>query len=195
MEAMAHRGEDPAPEGAATATARSRQVTPEVRAAFVDLYTEQYRAIRAYLRRRTSDLATADDLTAEVFRVAWEHTADGVPSVGWLFVTARYLLANARRSAATVAKTQHRATSEASRQEFPGATRDAHDLPEDLRVLGALNALPESHREVLRLRYWEELGGAEAATALGCTPAAWWVRLHRARAAFADAYAAMEESS
>ena len=55
-----------------------------------------------------------------------------------------------------------------------------------------LDALPEAAREVLMLPYWDGLPAAEAGRVLGCSAAAVWVRLHRARAAFAAAW--QEES-
>ena len=50
----------------------------------------------------------------------------------------------------------------------------------------ALQALPDTAREVLVLTYWDGLPAAEAGRVLGCSTAAVWVRLHRARRLFAD---------
>ncbi|HEU4558721.1 MAG TPA: sigma-70 family RNA polymerase sigma factor [Longimicrobium sp.] len=51
------------------------------------------------------------------------------------------------------------------------------------RVRAAIDRLPETHRTVLVLRDIEELSTDEAAQALGITPGAVKVRLHRARQA------------
>ncbi|HEX9642016.1 MAG TPA: sigma-70 family RNA polymerase sigma factor [Candidatus Krumholzibacteria bacterium] len=53
-------------------------------------------------------------------------------------------------------------------------------------VLGKIDQLPETHRNVLMLRDIEELSGAEAAQALGISPNAVKVRLHRARMALRE---------
>ena len=50
-------------------------------------------------------------------------------------------------------------------------------------VRAAIDRLPESYRTVLLLRDIEELSTEETAQALGCTPVAVKVRLHRARQA------------
>ena len=46
-------------------------------------------------------------------------------------------------------------------------------------------SLSETDQEVLRLVAWDELSAAEGAQVLDCTPAAFRVRFHRARRAFA----------
>jgi DNA-directed RNA polymerase specialized sigma24 family protein len=56
-------------------------------------------------------------------------------------------------------------------------------------VLAALGMLSASDQEVLRLIAWEELKPAACALALGCSRAAFDVRLHRARARFEGALA------
>jgi RNA polymerase sigma-70 factor (ECF subfamily) len=53
------------------------------------------------------------------------------------------------------------------------------------RVRDAIDRLPDSYRTVLLLRDIEELDTAEAARALGLTPNAVKIRLHRARQALA----------
>ena len=71
----------------------------------IDAESEQrYRRLfdrhRAYCRRRT-DAATASDASAETFAVAWrrlEDVPDGDAALGWLYGTARRVLANEFRS-------------------------------------------------------------------------------------------------
>ena len=60
-----------------------------------------------------------------------------------------------------------------------------HDGP----AFAALASLPPADQELLRLVAWEELGNQEIAVVLGVTPNAVAIRLHRARARFADALA------
>jgi RNA polymerase sigma-70 factor (ECF subfamily) len=56
----------------------------------------------------------------------------------------------------------------------------------DAHVYEALRALRPRDREVLILSAWDELGAAEAAEVLGCSPTAYRIRLHRARRRFAQ---------
>jgi len=130
----------------------------------------QLGAVTAYARRRGS--ADADALAAEVMTIAWRRLAD-LPADDarpWLYATARNLLFSERRRAArtaAVAEPEHAAEPELA------------ELDPDLaRALESLSALD---REALLLIAWEELTPSEAASALGINPAAFRVRLLRAR--------------
>ena len=74
-------------------------------------------------------------------------------------------------------------------ESFSGWAAQADRLLEDKQtrqvVRAAIAELPETHRAVLILRDIEELTTEEAATALGVTPNAVKIRLHRARQALA----------
>jgi DNA-directed RNA polymerase specialized sigma24 family protein len=57
-------------------------------------------------------------------------------------------------------------------------------------MVTALGHLSEGQREVLRLAAWEGMDARRAAAALGCSPAAYTLRLHRARRRLAKELAA-----
>jgi DNA-directed RNA polymerase specialized sigma24 family protein len=59
----------------------------------------------------------------------------------------------------------------------------------DRPAFAALGALSPADQEILRLVAWEELGNQAIAAVLGITPNAVAIRLHRARARFAEALA------
>jgi RNA polymerase sigma-70 factor, ECF subfamily len=140
-------------------------------ARFERIYREYADEVHAYARRR-SDAATADEVVADVFLVAWRRL-EQVPSEGlpWLLGVARRVLANRRRSA-------RRASALSERLVGNQATGQP---PEDLGLVSALSALPERDREVLLLIAWEGLSQAEVAEVLSIRRAAVATRLHRAR--------------
>ena len=72
-----------------------------------------------------------------------------------------------------------------------GGRRHADRAGEDLDgpAFHALASLPPADQELLRLVAWEELGNQQIAAVLEITPNAVAIRLHRARARFADALA------
>jgi DNA-directed RNA polymerase specialized sigma24 family protein len=69
MEAIAEPTVGTAADGATQSGGRA-VVSPGVRARFVTLYTCEYPRIVAYARRRTGDPQSAEDVAAEVFRIA-----------------------------------------------------------------------------------------------------------------------------
>jgi RNA polymerase sigma-70 factor (ECF subfamily) len=136
--------------------------------------------VLAYLLHRT-DRDTAQDVLQEVFVTAFRkaHTVPD-PPLGWLFGTARRLLANTARGARRRDQLAQRVAESAS-------TTDDIELAE-LRGAFAttLTALSTADREVLTLSAWYHLTPDEAAQALGCSPSAYAVRLHRARKRLAE---------
>jgi RNA polymerase sigma factor (sigma-70 family) len=144
---------------------------------FTDLYRAYYGQVLRFIARRVDRDDQAEDLVAEVFRVAWVKTAQGeVLSPGWLFVTARNVIGNYRRSLQRGDAAYRRAAIAFSAGEAPGA-------PAGL-VADVLERLPEAQRDILVYRYWDDLEPREIAALAGISVPAVWVRLHRARQAF-----------
>jgi RNA polymerase sigma-70 factor (ECF subfamily) len=143
------------------------------------LYERHAPAVFRYLARRAGPPA-AEDLLSEVFiaalsassRVAAHDSGSALP---WLYGIGLNVLHRHFRQ-----------------QSAPGVTRDFGmdwDAVDDRldawaergRLRAALAVLTDSDRELLLLVGWEGLSRAEAATALGISPGAARVRLHRAR--------------
>jgi RNA polymerase sigma-70 factor, ECF subfamily len=155
-------------------------VDPQTR--FEQLYRTYGDRVHAYALRR-SNSATADDVTAEVFLIAWRRL-DHVPDepFPWLLAVARRVLANRRRAEGRAAALNER---------LAGSYRPSEPahVAVDERVFRALSVLRESDRELLLLTAWEGLGQAEVAEALALRRGTVAVRLHRARQRFAEALA------
>ncbi len=133
-------------------------------------------AVTAYARRRGS--RDADGIAAEAMSIAWRRLAD-VPRddpLPWLYATARNLLLAERRATSRVAASE------------PEPSVPAPDLQElDVQLDRALRSLRPTDREALLLVAWEDLAPTQAARALGLNPAAFRVRLLRARRRLRDA--------
>src|SRR5262249_30087688 len=137
------------------------------RRVLLDNWFRQYSGrVLSYLLHRT-DPQTAQDVLQEVFVTAFTKVEQvPEPPIGWLFGTARRLLANryrgARRHDALMDRLlQHVGEVE---DEF---TSDDHDLR--LAFAQSMATLSSSDREVLTLTGWYGLTPAEAAEALGCS--------------------------
>jgi RNA polymerase sigma-70 factor (ECF subfamily) len=142
--------------------------------------------VLAYLLHRT-DRDTAQDVLQEVFVTAFRKAEQlPEPPIGWLLGTARRLLANSNRGARRRAELTSRVAGHRHIETESGRVESGGDDPAALAVGEALGQLSIADREVLTLSAWYGLTGEEAAQALGCSPSAYGVRLHRARHRLAD---------
>jgi RNA polymerase sigma-70 factor (ECF subfamily) len=158
---------------------------------FEAVFRAHHQAVLRYALRR-ADPSTAEEVVADTFLVCWRRL-DDVPDdpLPWLLGTARRCLANLRRSATRSAGLAARATQFDSEPEG----RDPSDVLGSREIVRAAFAgLTETDREVLRLVAWDGLDLAAAARVLGCTRAAFAVRLHRARKRLASRLAAAEDA-
>jgi RNA polymerase sigma-70 factor (ECF subfamily) len=148
-------------------------------AAFRELYDRYAERIHGYHLRRTGDQDASCDLTAETFARGWlarERFADlaGGSAGPWLFAIARHvLLESVRRRALEQRACQRLGVESAGR---------AAAEPDDTWLDGldeALAELPPAQREALRLRVEQDLDYEHVAVALGTTPGAARVSVHR----------------
>ena len=136
------------------------------------MFRAHHDAVLAYaLRRAHAD--DARDVVAETFLVAWRRFGEAPrdAALPWLYGVARRVLANQRRATGRRAALVDRVGASTS------SATGACDSP----VAAALAALPDADREALLLLAWEGLSSEEAARALGCRPATFRMRAHRAR--------------
>jgi RNA polymerase sigma-70 factor (ECF subfamily) len=166
----------------AGAKARARDHATRMR--LEALYAEHAPAVLRYARRR-SDQGTADDVVAETFLVAWRRR-DAVPddALPWLYAVAGNVLRNQRRSTRRQASLRDRLEAQPAPATSPTPTVSGTT---DHGLLRALATLRPIDREAILLTAWEELSAERAAAAAGCSPAAFHVRLHRAKRRLAKA--------
>ncbi len=144
---------------------------------FEELYRATYPRVLAYARSVASR-DDADDAVAETYAIAWRRQRD-IPrssELGWLIGVTRRVLANTRRGRRR-AGALHALLNLQPRAPGP----DPADGIEDGELRAALMALSPLDREAVLLTAWFDLSSAEAARALGITPAALRMRAARAR--------------
>jgi RNA polymerase sigma-70 factor (ECF subfamily) len=152
-------------------------VRPEPSEQFEQMWQRFSPAVLRYARRRVAP-ADVDDVVAETFVVAWRRLGEAPEfPLPWLFVIARGVAANARRSGQ-----RREALHERLVQQPAEHAAETADVPAD--AVAALARLGERDRELLTLLAWDDLTPQEAAEALGISHAALRVRLHRARRRF-----------
>jgi RNA polymerase sigma factor (sigma-70 family) len=158
---------------------------------FTAIFEEFSPRVFNYVRRRC-DLATAQDVVADVFVVAWQRRAD-LPDelLPWLLVVARNTLANRHRRELHQAKL---ADTVARLERTAGPAVGADESVVDRHTfLTALATLGDTEREALLLVAWDGLSRAAASTVAGCSQRAFEVRLSRARARLTRAVAQQAE--
>jgi RNA polymerase sigma-70 factor, ECF subfamily len=144
---------------------------------FTKLYDAYHARVYAYLVSRAGH-QIAEEVASETFLVAWRRLSE-IPEaeLPWLIGVARNRLSDAYRSAFRTS-----ALDEEMRSWVETVSGDvADDVVERAAVLRALATLSDDDRELLTLIAWHGLTAAEAAKAIGCSRAAYFVRLHRAR--------------
>ncbi|MGO4585975.1 RNA polymerase sigma factor [Arthrobacter sp. 2RAF6] len=149
----------------------------EGESAFVALHRDTYPRIFRFVRRRVEDPQVAEELAADVFRVAWQKWDEASSvDVAWLFTVARNLLGNAYRSHRRQAALHERLRESVVSGDGAG---NGYSLVDEV-----LDSLREKDRDILQLAYWDQLTMVEIAAVLQCGESAAKVRLHRAREAF-----------
>ena len=147
---------------------------------FVDLYDRYHAPVLRYLRARTRDDATAEDLTAHVFLKAFS-AADSFRREGayrsWLFRIARNTLLNHRTARARSQIPMAKLPDEPAEEDSPTVAALAQEESELLWNVVA--ELPEAQREVVHLRFLNDLSVEEIARSTGRTRGAIRVLLHR----------------
>lgn len=140
---------------------------------FADYFRTHYPRLLAFVKRRVDDHETAQDICSESFLLAWKILGcECTDSASWLYVTARNLIGTEYR---------RRAQKERLILAIGRISRSSLDScePTDLEI--AMEALHIDDRAAVVLTYWLGLSAAEAAILCGCSEAAMWKRLSRAR--------------
>jgi RNA polymerase sigma factor (sigma-70 family) len=155
---------------------------------FGALFDAHFRDLWRFARRRTG-ADDADDVTAQVFAIAWRRRHDLPDDTEvrlWLFGVARRVLANQRRSDARQDRLRRR---------LAVSDEGDHDGAPDVSdgELGSVfGGLSDDDRAVVTMRCWDGLTVGEIAVVLGCSPNAVSIRLHRVRRRIAARLAAKD---
>jgi RNA polymerase sigma-70 factor (ECF subfamily) len=140
--------------------------------AFQLFYESNYAAISHFVARRLP-MELHDDVVADTFLAAWRKF-DSVPepSPQWLYKIARFEISHARRRSAV----QRRIFAD---QVVEGAMSPSQ-IDRWIDVASALDKIPESDAEIIRLVLWDGAPRDMVAEILGCSVNTATVRYHRA---------------
>lgn len=142
---------------------------------FSAFYRRYHRLLLSVAQQRLPSFSDAEDVTSEVFRIAWAHDQEGHElTLPWAYQVLRNVIGNEYRR---VTRTNSFV------QQFSPLLEAALAAPTSdvVEIRRLLRQLPEQDREVVYMSYWEDLSGSEIAAILGCSGVAVRVRLMRAR--------------
>jgi RNA polymerase sigma-70 factor, ECF subfamily len=136
---------------------------------FGALYELNFERVYAYIARRVSNRAEAEDLTSEVFHHALESLGRfewrGIPFAAWLYRIAGNAIADRWRRTG-----RERANAVvAEREPVRGVDEE---IERQALLFRLVRTLPRQQRRVIELRFGEERNIQEVAQQLGCTPGA-----------------------
>lgn len=149
------------------------------REAFGKIYTLFYKRIYRYCQINLQNQAVAQDLCQETFLKAWKSLGsfslkNGGSLQAYLFKIARNLMIDLSRK-----------KKEVSIEQIPDIEK-SDDLEDEIdkkdgeiKVWKALSKLKELERQVIILRFFEDLSTSEVAKVVGIKEGALRVRLHR----------------
>jgi len=150
------------------------------------LFDRHFATIHRYLERRIG-AEGADELAAEVFRIAFEQRARFRPlhqsALPWLYGFATKLMLKRWRGERRRLRALARVETTADRHSsvLDGADERLDARSARARLLEGLASLPQGDRDVVVLVVWEELSYEEVAAALGIPIGTVRSRLNRAR--------------
>lgn len=148
------------------------------------IYQRHYAGIHQYIYYQVGNITLAEDLASEVFVRALEalprYTFRGTPVVAWLYRIAHNLVIDYRR--------RQSRRNDVPLEEYLGANQEGMDHIVDQHVeretlRRALQVLTDDQRQVLLLRFAQDLDNREIAAILGKTEGAVKALQHRALAA------------
>lgn len=161
------------------------------RPSLADLYSSHASSVMRWATRLLGDSQDAADVTQEVFIIA-ERRLDAFDGIGasdatWLFRITENVVRNRRRSWRRRASVIDEAPEQRdSATSAPAPDEALHARRSARLVAQVLEQLSQTDRALLVLFELEGLPGERVAEMLQLSPSVIWVRLHRARARFAE---------
>lgn len=150
--------------------------------AFGKVYDEYVNRIYRFIYFKVSSSEEAQDIASETFLRAWQYIQEGKPVKqlsAFLYSIARNLVIDHYRRRILSLNTED--------AEIAGVFSDKGDLKNKIEISGdyssllaAMGKLKEEYREIVQLKYLDELSVGEIAEILGKTKGTVRVTLHRA---------------
>lgn len=155
--------------------------------AFTELFERHAKAVWNYGYRLTASWATAEDLLSTTFLTAWRRRSQVLlvrdSALPWLYTVAANLARNEHRRATRFLRLVPRLAADEVTRDHAEEHADHDETSRRLsKVLAAIETLPNSEREAVRLCLLGKVSTTDAAELLGISEVSVRSRLSRARA-------------
>ena len=166
-------------------------LSPDQARVFGELVIEHQSRVRNYIRSLGVASNSIDDIAQEAFVVAYNRFAtyeSGTSFPAWVNTIARNLIWNDRRKTARRFKLLNETVSEELLEEDPSlslAEREDSDLRREA-LRSCMERLQPEHRNMLNIRYEQDMEPTQAAETLGLKPGTLRTTLMRIRQALRD---------
>jgi RNA polymerase sigma-70 factor (ECF subfamily) len=144
---------------------------------FTDIFRQLLPKVSRYLAYRVN-ANDVEDLASKIFEIAWQkrQSCPEGKELPWLYKIAGFVVSNHRRKVTAISLALF---------DTDATAPSAEDLViADLSIKRAWSALTAKDRSILALAAFEQLTVAEISVAMGISPNAASIRLHRARKNF-----------
>jgi RNA polymerase sigma-70 factor (ECF subfamily) len=163
--------------------------------AFAALYERYFDRVYAYAYRQTNDPVLAQDVTASTFEKALKHIRryhwQGKSFCAWLYRIARNQAIAAHRKQRWLAPWESLRAQRKPQEARLENTIQRREQQDEIQNM--LDQLSGQDREIILLRYAEELSNSEIAEVLGCSVNNVYVRLHRALGRLRERFEAQQD--
>jgi RNA polymerase sigma-70 factor (ECF subfamily) len=151
------------------------------------IFERYYKRVLAFVRRRLNDEGLAEEVATDVFYEVWRNASayrGESPVTTWIFGIANLKALSARRYFAQPRRACVRVATDEAMSRFPDPIDQLESITarqELARLVRAIERLPEGHRDVLRLAFFEGCSYPEIAERLDISEANVKTRVNRAR--------------
>ena len=147
--------------------------------AFAPLYEHFVDRIYGYIYRRTGDVTLTQDITSETFEIALskinKFSWQGSSFITWLYRIARNQMIQHHRKQRFLSLVGFNRS-----DNLPNSEESLLISEQNEKLYSAFSQLRSGDKEVISLRFFEELSSEEVAEILGCSKQNLYLRLHRA---------------
>lgn len=141
---------------------------------YEDFYSSNYSRVLYHVRGKITNSQDAEDLTSEVFTYCYVHYEDYDPEKSsittWLYLIVNSRIKNYYRDHDSVSYADYEVVSDTMQDQSIDLDEGVYLEQLHNALMKAIDRLPERQRQIVMMRYFQNLSSEEIAKKLGLTP-------------------------